>query len=150
MIEGYYYLHDNGSLIYKPGTDAICDIRDSDLCIAAWPIDTSDRASAWSLLVEARSLDRTKKEEVDRLAKLWGCDDKDALIYAEYIGCVLGEDGNRKSAKDTDFVNLQESPCGFGETYLEAMADLCKQIGYAGGKLGWHARFRDLLLKGGK
>ena len=40
---------------------------------------------------------------------------------------VYGMDGNQHTAHRTDFVNLQESPCGFGNTEKEALEDLRKQ-----------------------
>jgi hypothetical protein len=141
-IVGYYYQHKNGSLIYKSGTEAIVDIRDSDLCLSAWPWDGS-RLAAWNLLVEAKSLG-VNNERIDELIDKWSCDDLDADNYASYIGVILGEDGNQKTAKLPNFINLSESHCGFGETYLEAMADLCKQLGYKGGKT-WNSTFQSLI-----
>jgi hypothetical protein len=47
-------------------------------------------------------------------------------------------------ATKKDFVNLQESPIGFGDSCLEAMADLCKQLGYKPSKM-WGNSFRNLL-----
>jgi len=142
-IQGWYYLHVNGDLIYKNNPDAIVDIRDSDLCRSAWSWD-GKRQSAWQILVEASSLG-AKSERIEKLTKDWGCDDVDAEEYAKYVGCVLGVDGDRKTATRRDFENLQESLCGFGETYLHAMSDLCKQLGFVGGTLLWHATFLDLL-----
>ena len=52
-VIGYYYLHENGDLIYKPGPDAVVDIRDSDLARGIWPLDQADRAGAWRIVVEA-------------------------------------------------------------------------------------------------
>ena len=43
-----------------------------------------------------------------------------------------------------DFKNLQESIVGFGNNTLEAMADLCKKLGYKPNKM-WGASFKDLL-----
>jgi hypothetical protein len=48
-IIGWYYLHENGSLIYKReigGTAA--DIRESDLARGLWPLDPQDRAGKGS------------------------------------------------------------------------------------------------------
>ena len=140
---GWYYLHTNKELIYKPSPDAITDIRDSDLCHSAWPYDPKDRAGAWRTLVEALSLGANKKR-INALAELWKCTDEDALNYAKYLGISLGMDGTAKTALRTDFVDLMESCCGFGDTYLEAMADLCKQLGFKGGKMR-NATFKDLV-----
>jgi len=53
-------------------------------------------------------------------------------------------DGDQWCATDRHFVNLAESPAGFGHTALAAMAELCKQLGFKGGKM-WNATFADLL-----
>lgn len=39
---------------------------------------------------------------------------------------VFGTDGNKFTCRRPDFVNLQESLCGFGDTMEEAKADLLK------------------------
>lgn len=144
QIQGWYYLHENKELIYKPNPDAITGIRESDLCHSAWTWDGT-RQSAWAILVESLSLG-AKKERIDELAKTWGCDDKDAISYAQWLGIELGEDGSSKFARCQDFINLQESPCGFGDIYLEAMSDLAKQLGYVGGTM-WNATFKDLITR---
>ena len=81
---------------------------------------------------------------VHALATQWQCDDKDAAIFADRVGCDLHRDGNAWCATDRHFVNLQESPAGFGATALEAMAELCKEIGYRPSKM-WGTTFVDLL-----
>jgi len=142
-VVGVYYLHENGDLIYKSGNDEIADIRESPFAIALWAMDPSDRMSAWNILVEGLAAG-ARIDRIESLATKWGCDDADAVHYAERVGCVLGEDGTQKTATQTDFVNLQESPCGFGSTYLEAMAALAKEIGYKPSEL-WGATFESLL-----
>lgn len=143
MIQGYYYLHKNGELIYKVGTDCVADIRESDLARGLWPVDPTNREDAWSVLVEGLA-SGANKDRVKELAEKWHCDDKDAIIYAGFIDCVLGQEGNQKTATRKDFQNLQLSPCGFGGTYLEAMSDLCKQLGYKPAKM-WGNSFASLL-----
>lgn len=142
-ISGWYYHHTNNSLIFKrdsPGQDA--DIRESDFATSLWMWD-GQRPTAWQLLVEALSLG-VEKDRIQQLADLWECNDRDAPAFAEYVGCVLGEDGNQRTACRKDFINPMESCMGFGITYLDAMADLCKQLGFKGGKM-WNPRFADLL-----
>lgn len=141
-ITGWYYLHENKQLIYKNDEFAISDIRESDLCLSAWPW-TNQRPQAWGILVEGLALG-ANVDRITELLLLWKCDDADAVNYAEYVGCVLGQDGDKKTAYAGDFINLQESPCGFGNTYLEAMADLCKQLGYKGGKM-WNPTFETIM-----
>ena len=145
-VQGWYYLHTNGSLIYKRelgGTAA--DIRESPFARALWACDPDpiDRESAWAILVEALSLGADKDRIAD-LAGRWGCNDSDADTYAERVGAVLQRDGSAWMAVPTWFENLAESPAGFGDTKLEAMAALCKALGYRASKM-WGASFADLL-----
>lgn len=144
MIIGWYYLHVNGELIYKRELDGTAaDIRESPFAIGLWPVEPSDRGGAWSILIEALSAG-AKKERILELAKKWNCTNEDALIYAEHYGVSLFMDGTAFCATRKDFANLQESPAGFGDSYLEAMADLCKQLGYKPSKM-WGASFPELL-----
>lgn len=141
---GWYYLHTNGELIYKRelgGTAA--DIRESPFARAMWPCDPEDREGAWRILVEALALG-CSLARIRELADKWGCTDEDARVYAERVGCNLFPDGNAWCATRTDFEDLQSSPAGFGDTCLEAMAELCKELGFKGGKT-WNAAFADLL-----
>jgi len=41
---------------------------------------------------------------------------------------LFGVDGNQQTAHFDDFINLQESPCGFGDTQLDALEDLISQV----------------------
>jgi hypothetical protein len=143
-IEGWYYLHTNSSLIYKRDLgDTVADLRESNFVRGIWPLDVERRDYAWNICVEALAAGADKERVMD-LAGKWMCDDEDAPNYANFFGVVLGEDGNQKTATRKDFINLQESPAGFGDTYLEAMSDLAKQLGYRPSKM-WGAKFSDLL-----
>lgn len=137
-IIGWYYLHENGSMIYKNYSDAIVDIRESDLCRSAWKW-SGERSDAWDIVVEALSIG-VDKQRINELATTWKCDDTDALNYAEYIGITLSDDNGIKQAIKDDHI-------GEGETYLEAMADLCKKIGYRGGKYVNKLTFKLLISK---
>lgn len=141
-ITGWFYLHENKDLIFKNYPEAIVDIRESDLCHSAWAWDGT-RLCAWTILIEALSLG-ARKERIEKLVNDWKCTDADAVNYANEMNIILGEDGNQKTAHSTTFTNLHESPCGFGNTYLEAMADLCSQLGYKGGKM-WNHSFKTLI-----
>lgn len=143
MNAGWYYLHENGSLIYKRGDDACADIRDSDLALGLWPLDPTDRAGAWRIVVEAGAAGANPARVAD-LAQQWGCDDRDAGRYAEHIGAHLFMDGNAWCATKNDFVNLQESPAGFGKVAREALTDLCKALGFRPSKM-WGPTFERLL-----
>lgn len=143
-IIGWYYLHQNGSLIYKRelgGTAA--DIRESDFAIALWPFDPEDRAGAWHICVEGLAAG-ADKARVMELAKLWQCDDIDAPHYAKHLGGDIFMDGDQWCAVGPGFDNLQESPAGFGDTALEAFAALAKELGYKPSKMWGHA-FQSLL-----
>lgn len=148
MIEGWYYLHTNGELIYKRELgDTAADIRESDFCRAMWPMDPTDREGAWNIIVEASALDGSYAR-IKELAAKWGCDDADALNYAERLGIILEPDGDRWCAKCSDFTDLVESPAGFGLTCLDAMSALCKALGYRGGKM-WNHTFKSLTQRQG-
>lgn len=145
MAAGWYYLHENGDLIHKnyldPGQAA--DFRDSDFVKMFWFIDTDDRETVWRLLVESLSIG-AKKERVMELAAKWACTDKDAEVYADRVGIDLDVDGNMKCARPPKFTNLQECHAGFGATNLEAMADLCKRLGFRAQKT-WGTTFQRLI-----
>lgn len=143
-IIGWYYLHENGDLIYKRDFDGIAgDLRESDLVRAFWPMDPADREGAWRILVEA-SAAGAEPARVTELAAKWQCDDKDAATFAERVGCRLFKDGAAWCATRADFVDLQASPAGFGDTALDAMAALCKELGYRPAKM-WGETFKSLL-----
>ena len=140
MREHLYYLHTNGYLIHKNIVGKnVNDYIDSPFVRCYWLLDTESRLSAWNLLVEALSLG-ANKDRINELCSRWGCDNTDAEIYADTIGVVVGMDGSSHYARTPQFTNLQEDCCGFGDTYLEAMADLCKQLGFKGYK-----SFEELL-----
>ena len=150
-IEGYYYLHTNKELIYKRDHDFIvADFRDSDFVMAFWPMDQADRMSAWSLLVEALAAG-AKKERVLELAEKWKCNNADAEHYAKRLNLKFEMDGNSIPLTSTNwhvkgegFINLQESVSGFGDSALEAMADMCNQLGYSPSKM-WGSTFTGLV-----
>ncbi|ULI45854.1 hypothetical protein HUZ43_17840 [Raoultella ornithinolytica] len=144
-INGWYYLHQNGDLIYKPSPDAIVDIRDSDFAVCSWPVDVSSRKLAWEMLVEAMALG-ARESRIFELAEKWNCNDEDADMFASVIGVDLEIDGNQWCAHRSDFVNLEESPAGFGESKLLAMADLARNLGISGGHM-WRSSFSDLVNK---
>lgn len=143
MITGYYYLHTNGDLIYKVDHDyLVADFRESDFVQTFWEIDPEDRETAWTVLVESLALGANKSKVLE-LANKWQCNNEDADVYAERTNIILQLDDSNWMASTSDFVNLQESIAGFGETKLEAMADLAKNLGLKPGKM-WNAHLKDL------
>lgn len=145
-MDAIYYLHKNKELICKPyDGNTVADIRDSDFATSMWFLDTRDRETAWGILVEALSLGANKSRILE-LAEKWKCSEEDADVYAERLYLVLKMDGNKWCCHHINFRDLQASEAGFGDTKLEAMADLCSGIGYKGGKM-WSASFKDLLRR---
>lgn len=142
-IVGYYYLHTNGQLIYKPGTDCVADIRESDFARMLWPCDPSDRLGAWRIIVESLALG-AERTRVMELAAKWGCSEDDADEFASRIGVDLSFDGNAWCATGPGFTNLQEYPAGFGETKVDAIAALANDMGFHPSKL-WGTTFPQML-----
>lgn len=72
---GYYYLHQNGDLIWKRfRPDA------SDFVKRIWHLDTTDRMSAWALLIEATALG-ARHGRIVELSQKWGCNAKDLTEF---------------------------------------------------------------------
>ncbi len=143
-LQGWYYLHTNGELIYKRDLDGTAaDIRESDFARALWPLDPTDRLGAWAIVVEALAAG-ANRDRVNELAVKWGCNDSDAAKAASVWGARLFMDGDQWCATRSDFQDLATSPAGFGKTALEALAALAKELGYRPSKM-WGASFGDLL-----
>lgn len=143
---GWYYLHKNGQLIYKRELgDTSADIRESPFAVMMWPFDPEDRAGAWHIVVEALACG-ANHERVKELAEKWHCDDEDAQTYAKYIGANISMDGNQWCATGKNFKNLQESEAGFGDTALEALSELCKELNFKPSKM-WGITFAELVNK---
>ena len=136
-MDGFYYLHKNGSLIYRRNLDGIeGDLDESDLVVAYWPIVLSDRATAWDVLVEALALG-ANKERIAELRGKWGCTDSDGAEYAERRGVklVLRVFDQRWVARWKENPGDLED-YGDGETVLEAIARLVVRTsrGVSGGR----------------
>ena len=132
-------------MIFKREDDSgvVGDLRDSPFVKHIWPLDPEDRSDAWNIVVEGLALG-ADPARVKELADKWQCDDEDADIYADFVGCVLRRDGNMWHATRRDFENIQESKNGFGATKLEAMAELAKDLGLTCGKM-WPQSFAKFL-----
>ncbi len=117
-MEGWYYLHKNGDLIYQREVgETAADIRESDFAVALWPCNPSNRAQAWTVLVEGLAAGASLSQ-IRELAEKWKCDDADALEYAKRIKAKVALNGDGWCATCEDFENLQESPAGFGSSAL--------------------------------
>lgn len=143
-IEGWYYLHKNGDLIYKRESGSTAaDIRESNFARGLWAVDPTNRENAWSILVEALAAG-ANKNQIDELADKWALNDDDALIYADRVGCNINKDGDKWCATRKDFKDLQQSIAGFGDNCLEAFSSLAKALGYESRTM-WGVSFEKLL-----
>lgn len=73
MISGYYYLHENGDLIFRRDAP---EIESGGFVKQVWPVDTTDRLDAWTLLIEALT-NNASTTRVKELAGKWGCNARD-------------------------------------------------------------------------
>lgn len=90
-MDGYYYLHTNGDLIFKKFEPEI----DSTFVRKIWPIDLTNRMHAWRKVVESLALN-ANVERVKELASKWECDLKDAVEY-------LGNENNPTKLRKNGF-----------------------------------------------
>ena len=126
---GYYYLHVNGDLFYKPDSPGVeDDFSNSDFVKHYWKVDFDHRADAWRLLVEALA-SGANPERVLELAEKWNCTETDAIKYAQFISIELTCKDFVWRASKRHF-NGKKDDEGFGSSPLYAMADLCKNVGF--------------------
>lgn len=125
---GWYYLHENGDLIYKRDQP---EIESGGFVKMVWSFDTTKRAHAWMICIEALALG-ARRDRIIELAEKWGLTDCDAEKFVDRAECdghptfKLFRDGVRWCATFHDFVSIQESQCGFGTTALEALSELAR------------------------
>lgn len=128
---GYFYLHTNRELIYKPDIDGRLkeDLDSSDLVTAYWPVASDDRESLWTCLVEAAARG-ANPEKIEFMVKTHGMDSADAVMYAERIGFKLAGSDVRKlwAAFSSNFVDQRHSGIGLGETAFDAIVELCRSL----------------------
>lgn len=124
----YYYLHTNGSLLHKNAFVVESDPQyfDSPFVKKVWKIDITNRMDVWILVIEAGALG-ANKERIQELANLWKLTNADAPEFAKRAGLIIKRDGDEWMAAFKDFINIQESQCGFGPMALEAFIALAKQ-----------------------
>jgi hypothetical protein len=79
-MKWYYYLHTNGDLIGKNPVvvDSDASYFDNDFVKRTWKIETEDRESCWTLLLEALALG-ARIGRVKELAEKWNCDKADSI-----------------------------------------------------------------------
>jgi len=81
-VKGYYYLHTDGNLIFKPAAvlDGDPEYFNSDFVRRVWPVDAKNRLTAWRVIVEGLAMD-ADKARVMELAGKWKCDISDLADY---------------------------------------------------------------------
>ena len=72
-MTGYYYLHTNGDLIYKPAivVESEPGYFDSDFVKKFWCFNSADRKGPWTIALESLAMG-ARIERVKELAGKWG------------------------------------------------------------------------------
>jgi hypothetical protein len=110
MIVGYYYLHTDGSVLWKPiAPGLIEDFENSDLVRCYWPCDPSDRRGAYRILIEATALG-ADPQRLANLARQWLCSNDDVREYARREGIELVTVAGQYVASLPGFVGRADSP----------------------------------------
>ncbi|HUT88725.1 MAG TPA: hypothetical protein VMY37_04465 [Thermoguttaceae bacterium] len=76
-MPGYYYLHVNGDMIYKPHGDP-ADFAESDFVRCWWPVDKTDRGAGWKVVLEGFALGGNEQRLVE-LANKFGLTYEDSI-----------------------------------------------------------------------
>lgn len=117
--EGFYYLHENGDLIWKrfePEMEAGGFVK------KVWVV-SNNRETAWKIVAEALAHGALKRRIADLVAK-WGLTDEDGQIYAKRIGLPLKKDGDAWAVGPFDDKSIY---CG--KTVLDALAEFVRNRG---------------------
>ena len=93
-MKGYYYLHINGDLIWKPATvvDSDPGYFDSPFIKKVWELDTENRQTLIEMLVEAKKESITRPERIKEIEKNSNVTEKD---YECWQRIKNGEDYNK-------------------------------------------------------
>ena len=119
---GFYYLHTNGALIFKKFRPE----DDSPFVRKVWQFDSSNREYAYLIVLEAAAMG-ADPARIEHLINHWGLTDEDAQEFVKRTREFrLFMDGDQWCATYKDFVNLQESPAGFGKRAIDALISLPK------------------------
>lgn len=83
-MDGYYYLHTGGDLIFKPTSVVNADPEyfDSPFVRKVWPIDKKDRATAYITVIEAAVMG-AHQNRLNHLIDHWGLTDDDAKEFCQ-------------------------------------------------------------------
>ena len=84
---GFYYLHTNGSLIFKPASVVEHDSHyfDSPFVEKVWWLDVKDRLCAWRIVLEALSMG-CSIPRAKELAEKWGLTLDDSIEMLKHAG----------------------------------------------------------------
>ncbi len=84
--DGFYYLHTDGNLIFKPAI-VVSDPSyfDSPFVKKVWRLDTTDRLCAWRIVLEALSMG-CKVNRAKELAIKWGLTFEDSIELLKRTG----------------------------------------------------------------
>lgn len=124
-VEGFYYLHTNGDLIYKKNfSDSVwADLNESNFVVKFWPF-TKFRNNAWDIATQAKALGASENR-VQELVEKWGLTDEDSEKYLELEGLQLTRDGDKWCVvRKEGFTNIQECNAGFGDDVVTAISQL--------------------------
>ena len=144
-LQGWYDLWLDRHLVFRP----VGGGPPPEDSVISWPMDPTDRATAYTLAIEAAALDAFA-EEVAVFANHCGMDDADALEYVRRelpISCAHGEDGQ--------WLAMAQGKGGTGQTVLLALQRLAVDLGYDGTVTfknlceGWRATTAEGLLRPG-
>ena len=122
----YYYLHANGDLIHKSKHCDISDFEESPFVKKWWIVDLEDRVDVYNMLIHASMLG-IRKERLEGLIEHWGITNEDAPNYLKRMGLMYRMDGDSYCVHGNNFINLQESNAGFGDTLFEAICEFMKE-----------------------
>ena len=85
-MDGYYYLHTNGDLIYKPAAAVETDDEyfESPYVKHVWTINLKDRGDCWKIVLEALSMG-CQISRAKELAEKWKMDFNDSVEMIKRI-----------------------------------------------------------------
>lgn len=122
---GYYYLHTNGTLIYKPYIDdmQVNDFTESPFCKKYWTMYDNSRMTVWNILIDAAVNGASIQHILDKAEK-FKCDNDDALIYADKSDISLSV-----HKYDLDVWTAEKhGKTGAGLTAIESIIDLKRAL----------------------